>query len=67
MEITKDLPLGISDSVGKVLFFGSAEEVVKGNVKVVRKFDQGGVVGLTFHIFITGDGVLIHVQVKSQL
>ena len=53
MEITKDLPLGISDSVGKVLSFGSAEEVVKGNVKVVRKFDQGGVVGLTFHIFIT--------------
>ena len=45
----------------------SSKQVVQRNVKVICNFYQCFIVCFSFHIFVSGNGILIHVQVHCQL
>jgi len=46
---------------------GSFEKIIHGYVKVVRKLYERCVIGFEYARFVTAYGVLIYIQVHSQL
>ena len=51
----------------EILFFvSSSKEIIKRDIKIIGESYQCFVIGFTFHIFISTDGILVHIQVKRQ-
>lgn len=46
--------------------FGSTQQVVDGNIKIIGQCDQCFVVGLPRSGFITADAILVHIQIDGQ-
>ena len=45
---------------------GSSEQIVDGNVEIVRKSDQSFVVGFPFAGLVSADAVLVQMQIHCQ-
>ena len=45
----------------------SSKQIIKGNIKIIRKFYKRFVIGFSFHILISRNCILIHIKVKSKL
>ncbi len=47
--------------------FRSSQKIVNGNTEIICNFDETIIVRFSFAVFITADGILIHIEVKSKL
>ena len=44
---------------------GPAEKVIDGDVEIIGKADQGGIISLSLFVFVSADGILIHMKMKE--
>ena len=50
-----------------IVFVGSSEEVVKGDIEIVSKFYQRFIIFFAFAVLVSTDAILVHVQIKCEL
>ena len=50
-----------------IVFVGSSEEVVKGDIEIVSKFYQRFIICFAFAVLVSTDAILVHVQIKCEL